>query len=154
MSSTVLAVAGTIMVAIAAVMLLLATLRGGQEAAADRQSIRDDLQVAAADRQSIRDDLQAAAADRQSIRDDLQAVGQAAAADRQSIRDEVAEGFKRTDALMEQGFTEIKDLLNGRTDETEASVPASASSRGQANDSSSASSRGQAPLAAKPTDAP
>lgn len=131
MSSTVLAIAGTIMVVIAAVMLLLATLRGGQEAAADRQSIRDD--------------LQAAAADRQSIRDDLQAVGQAAAADRQSIRDDMAEGFKRTDALMEQGFTEIKDLLNGRTDEDEAKAPAS----------SSASSRGQTlPLAAKPTDAP
>ena len=145
MSSTVLAVAGTIMVAIAAVVLLLATLRGGQEAAADRQSIRDDLEVAAADRQSIRDDLEAAAADRQSIRDDLQAVGQAAAADRQSIRDDMAEGFKRTDALMEQGFTEIKDLLNGRTDEDEANAPAS----------SSASSRGQTlPLAAKPTDAP
>ena len=147
MSSTVLAVAGTIMVAIAAVVLLLATLRGGQEAAADRQSIRGDLQAAAADRQSIRGDLQAAAADRQSIRDDLQAVGQAAAADRQSIREEVAEGFKRTDALMEQGFTEIKDLLNGRTeadeaDEAKAPAPASASSRGQA------------PLAAKPTDAP
>ena len=133
MSSTVLAIAGTVMVAIAAVMLLLATLKGGQEAAADRQSIRGD--------------LQAAAADRQSIRDDLQAVGQAAAADRQSIRDDMAEGFKRTDALMEQGFTEIKDLLNGRTEEDEAD-------EAKAPAPASASSRGQAPLAAKPTDAP
>ena len=130
MSSTVLAIAGTVMVAIAAVVLLLATLKGGQEAAADRRSIRGD--------------LQAAAADRQSIRDDLEAVGREAAADRQSIRDDMAEGFRRTDALMEQGFTEIKDLLNGRTDEDEVKDPAP----------SSASSRGQAPLAAKPTDAP
>lgn len=124
MSSTMLAVVGTIMVIAAAVVLLLATLKSGQEAREARKLIRRD----------IKEVHQEAASERQSVRNDMAAIQNA-----------MTEGFERTDAQMRKGFTEFKEILNGWTDEAEAADPAPAPSRG--------SSREQAPpVAAKHED--